>query len=288
MRRSPDLPSPVFHRALLFVLAAACAQPVLAQADKFQLPIDRPATGKADQAEGARILAEFQRMGIAGDYWLSFELRVMPRKGAERSVTGTLMGARGPGGPLTRLEVAGERWAIESGKQPSAWLAAGGQAPRMLGPGEFGQAVAGTDVTVFELQTPFLYWSDFTYEGQAVMRSRPTHSFVLRPPAGEPAPVAGLTGVRVFLDAEFGAMVQAEELGAGGVVEKSITLLGIKKVEGQTIMKEIDVRNLRTRDKTRFTITGAALGIDLPLSAFSPDELNSAPPAVPSGKVVRF
>jgi len=278
----------VFHRALLSALAAVCATPALAQADKFTLPIDRPATGKADQGEGARILREFQRSGIAGDYWLSFELRVMPRKGAERSVTGTLFGARGPSGPLTRLEVPGERWAIESGPHPSAWLAENGAAPRMLGSGELGQAVAGTDVTAFELQMPFLYWSDFTYEGQAVMRSRPTHSFVLRPPSGQPAAMPGLTGVRVFLDVEFGAMVQAEELGAGGAVEKSITLLGIKKVEGQAIMKEIDVRNFRTRDKTRFTITGAALGLHLPLSAFSPDELNSEPPAVPAEKVVRF
>jgi hypothetical protein len=273
---------------LLFVLAAACAQPSLAQSDKFTLPIDRPATGKADQAEGARILREFQHSEIAGDYWLSFELRVMPRKGAERSVTGTLLGARGASGPLTRLEVPGERWVIESGAQPSVWLAADGKSPRMLGASEVGQAVAGTDVTAFELQRPFLYWTDFTYEGQAVMRSRPTHSFVLRPPAGQPAPVPGLTGVRVFLDVEFGAMVQAEELGVNGVVEKSITLLGIKKIEGQAIMKEIDVRNFRTRDKTRFTITGAALGLTLPLSAFSPDELNSAPPAVPAEKVVRF
>ena len=60
MPRSPNLPSPVLHRALLFVLAASSALVALAQADKFTLPIDRPATGKADQAEGARILADFQ------------------------------------------------------------------------------------------------------------------------------------------------------------------------------------------------------------------------------------
>jgi hypothetical protein len=288
MPRSLNLPSPVLHRALLFALAAGCALPVLAQNDKFTLPIDRPATGNANQADGARILADFQRGGIAGDYWLSFELRVLPRKGPERSVTGTLFGARGPSGPLSRLTIPGERWLIESGPQPSAWLAAGGAAPHQLAAGEAGLAVAGTDVTVFELQMPFLYWTDFTYEGLAQMRSRPTHSFVLRPPAGQSSPVAGLTGVRVFLDSEFRALVQAEELGAGGVVEKSITLLDIKKVGEQYLMKAIDVRNHRTRDKTRFAITGAALGLELPLATFSPENLTAEAPAVPPEKIVRF
>lgn len=288
MRRSPNHPSPALHRALLLVLAAASALPALAQADKFTLPIDRAATGNANQADGAKILADFQRAGIAGDYWLSFEMRVMPRKGAERVITGTLFGARGPGGPLSRLAIPGERWLIESGPQPSAWLAAGGEAPRQLAAGDAGQAVAGTDVTVFDLQMPFLYWTDFTYEGVAQMRSRPTHSFVLRPPAGQPAPVGGLTGVRVFLDAEFRALVQAEELGAGGAVEKSITLLDLKKVGDQWMMKAIDVRNHRTRDKTRFAITAAALGLELPLATFSPDQLAAEAPAVPANQVVRF
>ena len=89
MPRSPDLRSPVYHRALLFVLAAGCAGPVLGQADKFNAPVDRPAMGNADQAEGARVLQEFRQAGIAGDYWLSFELRVMPRQGDDRFVTGT-------------------------------------------------------------------------------------------------------------------------------------------------------------------------------------------------------
>jgi len=272
----------------LFVLAAACAVPALAQPSKFDLPVDRPAKGNGDQAEGARILAEFRAAGIVGDYWLAFELRVMPRKGAERSVTGILLGTRGPGGPLSRLELADERWLIESGAQPAAWLAAAGGTPRELGAGEAGHALAGTGVTVFELQRPFLYWTDFNYEGQAIVRGRPTHSFVLRPPAGRPVPVAGLAGVRVLLDAEFSAMVQAEELGADGAVLKTITLLDLKKVGSQWLPKTIDVRDGRSRDKTRFSVTAAALGLDLPLAAFTADNLTAEPPVVPKDKVVRF
>lgn len=253
-----------------------------AQSDKFSLPIDRPANGVANQAEGARILAEFRQAGIAGDYWLAFELRVMPRQGAERSVAGALFGARGPNGPLSRLVLDDRQWVIESGPKPSAWTVAGkGATPTAAAATD---AIAGTDVTVFDLQMPFLFWSDFTYEGQAKVRGRPTHSFILRAPAGSVGPQR----VRVLIDTQFQAMVQAEQLDEKNAVEKSITLLDLKNVGDQTLVKTIDVRNHRTRNKTRLAITAAALGLELPLAIFSPEGLAEPAPPVPPAKIVRF
>ena len=153
---------------------------------------------------------------------------------------------------------------------------------------EPGQSLAGTGVTVFDLQMPFLYWTDFTYEGQARVRGRPTYSFVLRPPAGQPVPEPELTGVRVLIDTQFQAMVQAELLGAGGAVLKSISLLDLKKVGEQWLVKAIDVRDHRTRDKTRFTVRAAALDLAWPAAVFTPAGLASPAPAVPGDKVVRF
>lgn len=257
----------------------------LAQPDKFNQPADRVAPGQADQAEGARILADFRRAGIAGDYWLSFELRVMPRQGAEHTVTGSMLGMRGASGPLSRLSVGGQNWLIASGPQPEAWTAG---ATGESSPAAAGQAVADTGLTVFDLQMPFLYWTDFTYEGQARVRGRPTHSFILRPPPGYVPPQPGLTGVRVLIDAQFQAMVQAEQLGAKGAVEKTIALLDLKKVGEQWLVKTIDVRDLRSRDKTRLTFTAAALSLALPVETFAPGNLRAAPPAVPPEKIVRF
>lgn len=285
MPRSPELPSPVRHRALFLVLVALAVPGAFAQSGKFGQPADHAAPGQADQAEGARILADFRAAGIAGNFWLSFELRVMPRHGSERTVAGTMLGMRGVSGPLSRLNVDGQHWLIESGPQPEAWTAgATGEAA----PAAAGQAVAGTGVTVFDLQMPFLYWTDFTYEGQAKVRGRPTHSFILRPPPGYVLPEPGLTGVRVLIDAQFQQMVQAEQLGTKGVAVKSIALLDLKKVGEQWLVKTVDVRDLRTRDKTRLTFTAAALGLELPVATFSPDHLRTEPPAIPADKVVRF
>lgn len=246
--------------------------------------MDRAASGKADQAEGARILSEFRQAGIAGDYWLSFELRVMPRKGAERTVTGALLGTPGNGGPVTRITTGEGAWLIESGPQPSAWTLAGD----MVESAAPGLALADTGVTVFDLQMPFLYWTDFTYEGQARVRGRPTFSFILRPPAGQPVPLPELTGVRVLIDTQFQAMVQAELLGSGGTVLKTIALLDLKKLGDQYLPKSLDVRDHRTRDKTRFTVRAVALELDWPADIFTPTALTTPAPPVPGDKVVRF
>jgi hypothetical protein len=284
---SPELPSPVFHRALLFVLVALAASVALAQSDKYNQPTDRAAPGRANQAEGARILAEFRPNAVpAGEYWLAFELRVMPRKGAERSITGTMIGTKGDTGPISRLNVGGQDWLIQSGPQPAAWTAAG-DTPKAVA-ADASQAVAGSDLTLFELQMPFLYWTDFTYEGEARVRGRPTHSFVLRPPAGYTMPRPGFSGVRVFIDAQFQAMVQVEELGESGAVEKSIVPLDLKKVGEQWLAKAIDVRDLRTRNKTRLTLTAAATNLALPAGTFRLENLSAPFPEVPSANIVRF
>lgn len=288
MPRNPECPSPVAHRALFLAVFVWTAATLGAQSDKFNLPVDRAAPGKANQEEGRKILTEFQRAGIAGDYWLSFELRVLPRKGAERSVRGTMWGTRGPDGPLSRLAVENERWLIVSGPRPAAWVATVGAAAQEIPADQANRAIAGTDVTVFELQMPFLYWADFTYEGQAQIRGRPTHSFVMRPPSGQPPPVPGLTGVRILVDVQFGALMQAEELGAGGAVQKTITLLDLKKVKEQYLVKAIDVRDARTRDKTRFAINGAALNLRLPLPLFTAEKLGEEPPTPAADQVERF
>ncbi len=287
MPRSPDLPSPVHHRALFLVLVALATAAAFAQPGKFDLPVDRPALGQADQADGAKVLADFRRAGIAGDYWLAFELRVLPRHGAERVVTGTMTGTRGPTGPISRLHVAGQRWLIASGPQPAAWFTAGGPVQE-LAEADGARAIAETGVSVFELQMPFLYWTDYTYEGQARVRGRPTHSFVLRPPAGAPVPVPGLTGVRVLIDAQFQALVKADELGADGASLRTITLLDLKKVGEQWIVKAVDVRDSRSRDKTRFSITGAALDLHWPAELFAPGNLKAETPPVPADRIARF
>jgi len=280
---------------LFLALFAGVVSVLSAQEGRYRPPPSYTG-GKADQAEGARILQDFRSAGIAGTYWLSFELRVMPRKGDEHTVSGQLLGSRNESGPVSRLTLPGagglateQRWLIQSGPHPAAssWSGATG-VTTALPAGDAFQPIAGTDLTLFDLQMPFLYWREFVYEGVAKVRGRPTHSFVLYPPADLAVARPGLTGVRVLLDTQFQALVQTELLGAKGATEKTITILDLKKVGEQMIPKIIDFRNTVTRDKTRFTVTAAALNLELPPETFTPAALAAEPPALPGIKIERF
>jgi hypothetical protein len=274
---------------LLFALVAVGLLPRLPAQDKgFRPPPNFARNGKADQAEGARILAEFRQAGIGGTYWLGFELRVMPRKGAERTVPGEMLGTRGDRGPLTLLTIDRQRWLVQGGPASSVWQAPAGEKPQPLPLKDALQPVAGTDLTLFDLQMPFLYWKDFVYEGLTRARGRPAHSFVLYPPRELAAVRPDLTGVRVLIDTQFQALMQAELLGAKGTAEKTISVLDLKKVGEQWIVKSIDLHNNLTRDKTRFTVTAAALDLALSPAAFEPAALSVAAPAIPAEKIVRF
>ena len=267
---------------MLMAIALPCA---MGQSRGYRPPPNYLSAGKPDQAEGARILSEFHQAGIAGTYWLDFELRVMPRTGAETTVAGQLLGTRNDQGPLTRLAIGSRRWLVQTGLQPTTWIVEEGTTVRTVTAAETLDSLAGTDLTIFDLQMPFLYWTDFVYEGLARVRGRPAHSFVLYPPANLTASRPGLTGVRVLLDTQFQALVQAELLGDKSAVQKTISILDLKKIGDRWIMKSIDFRNQVTRSKTRFTVKSAALDLVLPPGAFEPAGLSSPPPSIPSERI---
>jgi hypothetical protein len=269
----------------LFALVLAALPALSAQGTRFRPAPNYVSGGKADQAEGARILGEFRETGIAGTYWLSFELRVMPRQGDERVLPGELFGTSAEAGPLTRLAVGNTRWLIQSGAKPAAWTQADKGTVHEATTAETLQRVAGTDFTLFDLQMPFLRWTDFIYEGLAKVRGRPAHQFVLYPPADFTKVQPDLSGVRVFLDTQFQALVQVEQLGPDGKPVKAVTLLDLKKVGDQWLVKSIDLRNLVTRDKTRLTFKAAALDLALPADTFTSAQLAEPPPTVPRAKI---
>jgi len=245
--------------------------------------------GQPDQEEGRRALEEFHRLGIAGTYWLEFELRVMPRHGDERVLHGHLLGQQQAAGPVSFLSVGNQRWLIASGPQPATWtLSERDTGARQLTGAETLQPIAGTDLTPFDLQMPFLYWNDFVFEGIAKIRGRPAHSFILYPPAEFAAANPNVAAVRVALDTQFHALVQAALLDAKGETLKSITVLDLKKVGEQWLVKEIDVRNHLTRDKTRFSVTAAALNLDLPAAQFAPEALRTEPQLPATAKIERL
>ncbi len=246
-----------------------------------------------DQAEGRAIVEEFRRQGIAGDYYLEFELQVLPRHGEGRVLHGRLWGSRNAAGPVSRVSVGataggvssdGVRLLIQSGPDPRIWRQTGGVgAPaEPLPAGALFEPVAGTNLTAFDLQMPFLFWPDFLYEGVARMHGRPAHQFLFHRPAGMAPGGPDVTGVRAYLDTQYTAFVQAELIGEKGTVLKTLSILDLKKIGDQWIVKTVDCREEASRDKTRFAVTAAALNQHFPPAIFDPEGL-AEPAARPDG-----
>jgi len=268
--------------------------------------VSRPATpppllqtGKPDPEEGRAALEQMRRLGIAGDYFFEFQLRVMPRRGQESVIRGRLWGSRNAIGAITRVSLQlpanGDRAAkerrllIQNGRRSAVWRWEEGGDVEMLGVGSlFEPLVPGADLTAFDLQMPFLFWEEFSYEGVARFRGRPAHVLVIRPPAEFAAKYPALSGVRVHLDTQFNALVQTELLAAGEAVTKTLSVIDLKKIEEQWIVKTIDVRDESTRNKTRFSVVAAGLELDFSKVVFEPGQLETAVESPRAGRLVRI
>jgi Outer membrane lipoprotein-sorting protein len=273
---------------LFFALIASVATPAWAQSRLNRPPPRYLQLTAPDQQVGAELLRQVRKAGPSGDYYLEFELRVLPRRGDEYRITGNLWGTRNADGPVTRLGLAAtrksdgaqtgeQRLLVQGGPRPSAWQWPGvsGDKAVVIDDATLFTPLAGTDLSAFDLQMPFLYWTDFVYEGTTRLRGRPASTFLLYPPASIAARRPDLTGIRVYLDSQFNALVQAEQIGAEEIVLKSMHVVELKKIGDQWIVKTIELRDETTRNKTRFTVTAAALGLDFAGGLFDPGNLGS-------------
>jgi len=296
--RFPSPRQTVSSVCLLFVLALALSL-VAAPSASAQSRLNRPPPrylqlSPPDQKEGAEILRDLRAAGPAGDYYLEFDLRVLPRRGEETRVPGRLWGGRNREGPISRLALkipaAGDgvapterRILVQGGPRPAAWAwpAGDGDATIAIDDAALFTPLAGTDLSAFDLQMPFLYWTDFVYEGKTRLQDRPTDTFLLYPPDSLATRRPDLVAMRVYLDPQYHALVQAEQLGEGERVLKSFRVVSLRKIGENWIVRSVELRDEATRNKTRFVVTAAALELDFSGSVFDPGGLAAAltPPA---------
>jgi hypothetical protein len=292
--RSSSFRQTALSVCLLFVCGAAGLAPApLAAQSRLNRPAPRYLQlSPPDQQKGAEILREMRAAGPDGDYYLEFELRVLPKRGDGPRIPGRLWGGRNEDGPVTRLSLrpsagaaksgAGpggaateKRLLIQGGPRPAAWQwpAGDGSSSIVVDEGALFEPLAGTDLSAFDLQMPFLYWSDFVYEGKTRLNDRPADAFLLYPPASLAARRPDLVAMRVYLDPQYHALVQAEQLGEGERVLKSMRVVELKKIGEQWMVKSVELRDEKTRNKTRFVVTAAALGRDFASGVFEPGGL---------------
>jgi len=106
------------------------------------------------------------------------------------------------------------------------------------------------------------------------MHGRPAHQFLFYPPADVLRRNPALRGVRAYLDTQYTALVQVELIGENNQALKSLSVLDLKKIGDQWIVKSIDLRDEGTRNKTRFAVTAAALNQVFPAAVLDPMHLS--------------
>ncbi len=159
--------------------------------------------------------------------------------------------------------------------------------PGRLTGDELSEPLFGTDITPFDLQLPYLYWNDFIYEGVTRYRGRPTEVFILYPPVDEKDLYPGITGVRLYLDSQFNAMMQAAILDEKLEVVKELNLLEIRKVQESWIAKTIDVRRANGL-KTRFRVDAASIDNLWDARLLLPESLSGKLPEVSAEELTRI
>jgi hypothetical protein len=261
-------------------ILATTAPEAFSQQKRYRPPADYVQLAKPNQEEGRAFLAEFRQKGFRG--YLEFKLRVMPRRGPERMMAGKLWNDLLDDGPVTRIEFQGDqsnasnlRLLFRGGRRPAAWRWAAGTQndATVLGVDALFEPLGETDLTAFDLQMPFLWWEDFVFEGVRKVRGRPANAYLFYPPSDFISRQPELSGVRVFLDTQFNALVQADQIGKDGKLLKSMSVLDLKKVGAHWIVKSIDLKDETTRNKTRFIVTGAAMDQDFSPILFTPEAL---------------
>ena len=267
--------------AFLVLFLTAIGPRLAAGPSSSSPPPDYAQSGTPDAAKGRAILDQLRQSGFAaGSYFLTFDLREMPRRGDEQVFHGRIRGARNENGQIMRIELsygAGQehRFLVQDGAEPAVWNYVQGRVARVEERAAMEPLIAGVEISPFDLQMPFFYWPDAVLTGINRIRGRPAYAFLFRPPAGFQAVHPEITAVRAWLDTAFPEPVQTELIGANHAVVKTLSLLDIKKIQGQWMLSSADVRTEATRNKTRFSLTGAALGLDLAAALFSPAKLGA-------------
>jgi hypothetical protein len=244
------------------------------------------------KAEAAAFLDQFRRSVWVEPTYAEFDLRQMPRRGAELLYHGRFWGARNERGPITRFEVFGakdggtRRILIQGGPDPQIWITDGAGAGTPSPQALMQPLITGLDIAPFDLlPMPYLYWLDSELVGVERIRGRQAYVYLLTAPADFPAGASGVRAVRAYLDAQYDALEQSETLRGDGTVAKTLSLLELRKVGPRWIPKDVDVRNEVTRDKTRLTLTAIAVGTPSDPAVFDPSRLG-APAARPSADQV--
>ena len=122
-------------------------------------------------------------------------------------------------------------------------------------PPDLGAVIDGTVVTWMDLTLSFLWWPDARTLGTAEVRGQSCYVVDAHAPAGTTAPYAS---VRMWVDVRASMMLQAEGCDALGDPVRRISVKSFKKINDEWMIKDLEIRDLKTDRRTILRIREAA------------------------------
>ena len=234
--------------------------------------------------EAAVFLDRFRSLRLSSDYVFDFDLKHFPARGQSQVFSGRMFGTWEQGLPVQRIEF------LEKNKLPNidALLfrtgvdtafynaqSAFGSWSRVSASELFKPVEDDLGITPFELQMPFIFWEDWELHGITRVLGRPAYVFDMIAPESLMADYPDLERIRLSLDADFYALLRADFIDASGSELRSIRVVSFKKVGDDWIPKAIDYVSPGSREKARFIVRAAALGVILSKDVFDHELMRS-------------
>jgi hypothetical protein len=91
--------------------------------------------------------------------------------------------------------------------------------------------------------------------------------------------------VRLKVDSQFNALNEIEFLDASGTRTAIFSVGELTRVDDRWMVRWVDYRDERTRDRTRFRVVRAATGLGLPEWVFTPARLSMPAPFVSEDRI---
>lgn len=247
---------------------------------------------RLDEDQAAEQMAAFRAQQLAENFCFRFQLEHKPRRGRTLCYKGVMYGSQGDKGLISRFSLFPEEVGstattgqspveliVHNGVSPKVWMRRQLSRPFALidDAALFEPVFEGVLYTPFDLQMPFVHWSNYDYEGPSRVLSRIAQCFSMYPPENSLASLNGVAAVRVAIDDAYSALLEAEVLEEGEQVRTRFTVRGLKKVQGHYIIKEIELKDMVSKDATTFKVNAASVGLDFDAAVFDPQYTGEIP-----------
>lgn len=245
-----------------------------------------PKVKQLNEEQAKEVIEKFRGQRLKGDFVFFFELVNLPNRGEESSYEGIIWGTWNEKGPLSRVivwEPGKEEEPLvqviaQSGPDPKAWIWEPEKGVYAAENSQlFEPLLPKNDYTPFDLLMPFVFWDNFEYDGSKRTNGEPVHQFIMWPPDEIRLARPEFGGAFIELDTRFNYMSGAKLLDAEGGVAETVSIGSFKKVDEQYIVKEINIADRKTKNKSRLIIRGAAVDQKLDADTFDPNQIESIP-----------